>query len=363
MYNIGILTFYDTTNYGALFQMYALEKQIMKTNFQGEVSVIRYNCQEVERREKISITNSKSLKELIKNCLLYKSNKEKHDKFKLFCKKNIKFSKNIYDSQKLDRLGKEYDAIIVGSDQVWNATLTGNDFGFYLPDCYGIRKYSYAASFGNNSISLETREKIGNYLQDFRMVSTREKDGTEIVKELGMPCKTVLDPTFFMSKDEWVEISEKCRVTKKYILMYLIQDRKKTFEYAKKIAKEKDYLIKYINISPRYEAGVENIRAASPSEFMGLLLNAELVITGSYHGVALSINLQKDFICELNHGVVQFNSRIQNLLEELNLKERIISYDNFYLDNINYESVNVKLEKLRMDSEVYLQSIVGDMYE
>lgn len=363
MHNVGILTFYDTTNYGALFQMYALEKKVKQLSANSKVSIIQYDCQEVDRREKISILQSRSLKEFAKNCILYAPNRIKHDTFERFARENIQFSKKKYNKCNLSKLNEEYDAIIVGSDQVWNATLTGNDLGFYLPGCNGIKKYSYAASFGKNSMPESARDIISHYLNDFRKVSVREKDGERMVRDLGISCETVLDPTFLLSKKEWMQIADKDRKPSNYILMYLVQDRKNTFEYAKRLAKEKGYSIKYINISPRYEYGVENIRTASPTEFMNLLSNAELIITGSYHGVALSINLQKNFICELNHGAVQFNSRIQNLLSELNLDDRIINYDARNLSDIDYEKVNIKLDACRKQSLVYLQSVIEDIYE
>ena len=363
MHSVGILTFYDTTNYGALFQMYALEKKVKQLSADSRVSIIQYDCKEVDRREKISILQSRSLKEFAKNCILYVPNRIKHDAFEQFAMENIQLSKIKYNKCNLNKLNEEYDAIIVGSDQVWNSTLTGNDLGFYLPGCNGVKKYSYAASFGKNSMPDPARDIISHCLNDFRKVSVREKDGERMVEDLGISCETVLDPTFLLSKEEWMQLADKNRKPSNYILMYLVQDRKNTFEYAKRLAKEKGYSIKYINISPRYEYGVENIRTASPTEFMNLLANAELIITGSYHGVALSINLEKNFICELNHGAVQFNSRIQNLLSELNLDDRIIDYDAKNVGDIDYEKLNIKLDACRKQSLVYLQSVIEDIYE
>lgn len=360
---IGIMTFYDTTNYGALFQMYALQKKVKEICSDSDVSIVRYSCEAVEKRENLSIFKASNLKDLIKNTVLFFPNKSKHKKFLDFCNKNMKFSSKIYNYDNHSLIDEEFDSIIVGSDQVWNNILTANDFGFFLPECRGVKKYSYAASFGKKDIEANVKEKITEFLTQFRGISCREKDGSNIVESLGLNCSTVLDPTFLLSKADWEHLSESHRTNEKYILMYLVQDRDNTFKYAKKLAKKHGLKIKYVNISPRYEFGVENIFTASPIEFLSLIENAKYIITGSYHGVALSINYQKNFIYELNKGKAQFNSRIHNLLSSLDLLNRIIDFNNFDISDIDYLKVNQKLDILRLQSYDFLNGILGDMYE
>ena len=46
---IGIITFNDTTNYGAALQTFALNKKISDMGYESET--IRYNCENIRRRE------------------------------------------------------------------------------------------------------------------------------------------------------------------------------------------------------------------------------------------------------------------------------------------------------------------------
>lgn len=46
---IGLLTFHDTTNYGALLHTYALQQSIKRLG--ADCEVINYQCREIQRRE------------------------------------------------------------------------------------------------------------------------------------------------------------------------------------------------------------------------------------------------------------------------------------------------------------------------
>ena len=106
---------------------------------------------------------------------------------------------------------KKYDKFIVGSDQVWNTQLTGNDFTYYLDfikDSH--KKNSYAASFGYSKLPEEVKEKAIDLLKDFNTLNIREKQGKEIIineiknKEVNV----VMDPTFLLDKEEWKKFAD-----------------------------------------------------------------------------------------------------------------------------------------------------------
>lgn len=86
------------------------------------------------------------------------------------------------------------------------------------------------------------------------------------------------------------------------------------------------------------------------SEFLGLIENAELILTDSFHATAFSINFNKNFYVVYPN---KFNSRIEDLLVNLNLQGRRV---NIYDENrgwtipIKYEFVNKKLDELRKES-------------
>ena len=78
-------------------------------------------------------------------------------------------------------------------------------------------------------------------------------------------------------------------------------------------------------------------------DFVALIANADLVITDSFHGVAFSVNLEKNFVALTNKANPV---RVKALLDKLGISERIdMSVADYH--NVNYKEVTPKLEKLR----------------
>ena len=93
---------------------------------------------------------------------------------------------------------------------------------------------------------------------------------------------------------------------------------------------------------------------------MGLFQNARYVVTNSFHGTAFAINFNKDFFLEMlpeSHGV---NSRLENILDVFDLRERQIVYgENASIGvPINYRQVNQTLSSERKKSLEYLNNII-----
>ena len=356
---IGILTFYHTTNYGALLQMYALYHKIVEKGC--NIDIIRYTCDAVERRENLSLLKSKNPKQFLRTLLLKMPNSIKQKNFRKFEENKFVFSEQIYTAEALAQLSKKYDSVIVGSDQVWNLKLTGNDMGFFLMGVSGIKKYAYAASFGSESVDTYTAQKIAKSLKEFDLISVRETSAIDIVNNI---CRIkpyfVLDPTFLLTADEWRGIAEKkIKKEKPYILLYLIQNKKKTIAYAKKIAKKNGWNVKYINISPYHVNSIDNIRSVDPNEFLKLIDNASLVITGSYHGLALSVNLSKPLHYQLSEKKNNYNVRISSLINTLELEECKLDYEKTDIPNIKYDRIQKKLSTLREQSNAVLNLIIN----
>lgn len=356
--SIGILTFYNTTNYGALLQMYALYNVLCEKQVNPEI--VRYYCEAVETRENLKIHKANSIKQLLRILILKIPNTIKQKKFRDFESRYFRYSERFYTKDSLPEIKREYDAVIVGSDQVWNLKLTGGDKGFFLENVSGISKYSYAASFGGKNVTDEEAAMIKPLLERFDKISVRETSGVTIVEKIcGINPEFVLDPTFLLAASEWDKVAGKSLLVKKpYILLYLIQNKKKTVEYAIKFSKKMGWVVKYVNISPYHVSGVENMRYAAPEEFLQLVRGASLVITGSYHGLALSVNYSKPVYYELSDKEKNYNARISSLISTLNMQRCKLDYGCFELPEIDYTDVQTKLTNLRNRSKEVLYSMI-----
>ena len=87
-------------------------------------------------------------------------------------------SSNVIKEQ-LSEYCKKYDAIIVGSDQVWNPYGMTHD-GTYLLGFYQKHtKYSFSSSFGISVFPNEFKKIYSKRLSEFRKVSIREEAGVK----------------------------------------------------------------------------------------------------------------------------------------------------------------------------------------
>lgn len=347
---IGILTFVDTINYGALLQAYALETVL--TNMEHDVEIIQYKNKFIENREKNK--NIFAPYWILRAIIIGKNFKRKAERFKKFEKDLINRSKMCSDKT-IGEICASYDKIIVGSDQVWNTTLTGGDLHYFLDFITdSTKKISYAPSFGDSIIPKNIAIEISPLLKGFHALSVREESGRSTISQIsGRKAKVVLDPTLLLKKEDWEQLVKKRLCTRPYILVYLPHKKDICFSFARKLQAKTGYQIIYLSISPRIIRGVKTIYDASPQEWLSWILYADYVITGSFHGTAFSINFEKQFFYETYNK----ESRINNLASLIGFENRNILNANLE-DIINYNSLRDKLYAVRQSSLLWLKNAI-----
>ena len=354
---IGILTFQNTMNYGAVLQSYALQRYLHSIGI--EADIIDYRNTAIEKRESPSKISIKcGIKKWIKYILYHGGEKRKRANIDLFIKENLKKSSAVFwQSENPDF--NDYDSVIVGSDQVWNTLLTDNDLKYFLKDV-SVTKYSYAASCGlENSIDSEKTE----LLKDFKRISVREKSLQIELKKWNINAEETLDPTFLLDKNEWAKLIAPDLVCKDYVLLYQMTNSASLFSFAKKLAKENNCIL--LNANP---IGTQVLKSrtkmdASPFEWLSLIARAKFVVTNSFHGVAFSINMNKEFYTEIAENETHSTSRLQSLLDIFQLNHRAIKEVNATdYKPIDYSEVNELLDINRCNSCKFLNSIKEELY-
>lgn len=264
-------------------------------------------------------------------------------------------------------------AVICGSDQIWSATSVYIDPLYYLSYFPKEKRVAYAPSFGKKAIPNYNKKVIKNYLKEINYLSVREIEGQNIIRNLiNKEVEVLIDPTLLLNKEEWKEVYETRRIiAEKYILFYFLDEPSQNM--LKKLKKIVDNYNEKIIVIPNVIKQItkisENVSTvdSGPLEFLNLLFNAEFVCTDSFHGMLFSINFNKKFyIFERNYGIVSKQSgRITSILEILKLKNRFVNEDtelNVNLE-INWEKVNIELEKQRVKSKKYLLSCLKEIGE
>lgn len=365
---VGTITYHRAVNYGAVLQTLALQKVLDKLEVENEV--IDYRADYVEWIYKpFCMRDRKSIGDFFKIVKGASIKSKKRNQFFNFIKKNIRLSKKAYTNKTLDEANEVYDLFITGSDQVFNLDCSNYDTNYLLEFVKdNDKKASYAASFGFDEMPEKDVQEYQRLLSGFKNISVREACGVEIVKKaIGGKATEVLDPTLLISKDEWKEIVGNQKSSESgYILIYALMPSKTLIEFANKLQELTGLNIVFIKDSLTKEGinilndNVKYLKDVEPLEFVKLIADAEYVITNSFHGTAFSINFNKKFFTELLAPETKVNSRLENILDMLDLRNRqLIDLDSLTLDDIDYDRVNSLLQERRDLSIGYLKNILA----
>lgn len=282
-----------------------------------------------------------------------------------YLKKYCILSQPIYVGDDFSEKCPNADVYITGSDQVWNIKHNeGLDSHYFFGGIKG-KKISFASSVGYTDIGEYNKKAFKQYLADYSKLSVREDSAVELLRELGYDAKQLVDPVFLFDKDEWVNYAPKGKlILEPYLLIYTpynTVDKSVIYKYARYIA-NKDGL-KIVTFSWTYykdKDADKTIRFASPGDFLNLMMNAEFVITNSFHGTAFSIDLNKKFWVFLPSG---FTTRITSVLTKFGLSDRLIADDKLannwdYKKIIDFNAVNIILQQERIKSISYLKEAI-----
>lgn len=355
---IGILTFVNAPNFGAVLQSYASQKYISKLN--NDAELINYfpgfkNSLPQQSLFKKIFNKLDSLRHPFKT--LYR--KQKTAKLQSFKTDFLNISKNVYHNE-IEILKKDYDVIIAGSDQIWNTDLNSERKSFYLDFNTSVKKAGYAVSVGREELTQSDRDMIHRYIHNFDCLSVREDSLKEYIYEQeNIKCELVCDPVFLLDMDEWKQIA----VTpneKDYILVYAMEYTDDLLNAVKKLKKQTNKKIYYINggNSEHLNLPAKILNGLGPREFIGWIKNADIILTNSFHGAAFSIIFNNKLIV-LEHS--KRNERLKQLLNKCGNTDKLIALtdNNYTIDEkiINTEDAYQSLEEFISTSREYMKNI------
>jgi len=109
------------------------------------------------------------------------------------------------------------------------------------------------------------------------------------------------------------------------------------------------------------KAGIRIIRDKNrPEDFISYIMNADLVLSDSFHGTAFSIILEKPFysINDFINGKFVNDERICNILSELGILERYVKETDVEKINLNKEINYSVVTQKRMQ---FAEAAVADL--
>ena len=357
---IGILTFHRAENFGAVLQCYALQEYLQK-KYGHTTEVIDYRCKAIEKayyvcnlRILVSRLNViASINGYFKQLKFFRDKIRKKQQYRLFRKRYLHLSKPVCRPDRVTG----YDVYITGSDQVWNPTLTGGFDVAYFLSSQGMnvsRKISYAASTDSKGmLKLEKyHHALSQSLTHIDFISVREKAFASFLskftaKEITVCC----DPTFLLSKDDYLSLAVQPKESN-YVLVYHVAESEEASHIADMLAAKKG--VKVIEVHASFDKRKDRQRHRQnlgPSEILGLIAYADSVVTTSFHGIALSLIMEKQLFVISQKNNVRQNS----ILQMLDLEDRIIKDGILHsLPSIDYKKVKSKIEMMALSSKMYL---------
>ena len=370
-------------NYGTSLQGYAMLKKIQQLGY--EVEVIHY-VKQLSTIQKIKFVanaiRAGEWKSIVAR-LTAKRTLKKYPQYAAGIAKRTK-AVNAYKAKKLlplfhtyvgyDALHKgslNYDAVVVGSDQVWTPMSLPNKFFNLLFVDDSVHKIAYASSFGVSEIPSFQRKETGLYLDRFYRIGVREERGKEIVEELSHQKATVVaDPTLLLTREEWeAEISDtRPNESEPYIFCYFLGTNQEARKAANQLRKQTGYKIITIRHMDEYvpedeQFGDEAPYNVDPNDFVKYISKAAYVCTDSFHCTVFSILFHRQFMTFYRFAEgskTGRNSRINSLFDLFELQERLYKGDiNKITNPIDYNSVDEKLSELRKDSIAFLNECLA----
>lgn len=351
MMKVGIISFHRARNYGGVLQCYALQTFLVNRGY--NVEIVDYRCPKIEQSYRL--ISFSSLKSFLASIVRLRQNSKASNLFRAFRRENLHLSRQkYYNANDFER---QFDICIIGSDQVWTPRLVGG----FNPVFYGnfspsIRKIGYAVSVGEiDCYSKEERQIMADHLRNFSHFSTREESfRNELVKLSGRIVTMVLDPSLLLAKEEYDLITEDPSEDN-YILYYQQEFNPETkyliIDIAKQINANRIIVVAGKKENYDFPHNYYGLDSLSVSSFLGLIKNAKVVFTSSFHGTAYSLVFRKDFYFVDNAAP----DRAVNLLKICGAQDRLVhSTDKVVFSRVNYNSIEQRMDEARIKSINYL---------
>lgn len=374
---IGIVTLPFNSNYGGILQAYAMQSVLKKMGHKvltvnrtskGEswmFKTLSFGKRLVQRYcfgKKVVVRTWPTKKE----ATLIAQHTRK------FIDEHIELTNCLNSEKDFKTLQEQnFDAWVVGSDQVWRPKYSpdiANHYLGFLPKNEGSKKISYAASFGVDSWEYSNKETAAckKLIEQFDAVGVRELSGIDLCqKYFNIKADQFLDPTMLVEKEEYIQLVENDNlpVHDKKLLTYILDRNPRVLKMVEMV--EKQLELEAFSTMPknffRNVGSKELDQCICPkvTDWIKGFMDAEFVITDSFHGTVFCIIFNKPFFALGNKK--RGMSRFTTLLKIFGLEDRLITEidDSIELklqEKIDFDRVNKILDAEKKRSIDYLRS-------
>lgn len=389
---VAVITLQLHTNYGGVLQAFALQRVLESPG--NEVEIIQLD--EVLPEPKGMNAVRKFLTRSFRKYVLRRSDVEIFrerringefptigEEFVKFCRKHLNI-RNISSFSEIK--ASDYDAFVVGSDQVWrpkyNPALMHSFLDFTWDDGgrgnrrvpgsgekrdggWDVRRIAYAVSFGSDCWEYTERQTAlaAELAARFDALSFREMSGVRNAAEhLGVKSSAVLDPTMLLGAEDFLGLMaprKDCECPSgvfEYVLDRTVETQRIVAGLEKHLAMP---VRRFLTANPRGREEISFRVQPSVESWIAGIAGADFVLTDSFHACVFSILFHRPFAVVGNRS--RGLSRIEWLLGQFGLEDRLVGEGGSMAEHvIDWENVDARLERLRAESLEFLKRELSD---
>jgi len=332
MKKVGIITAHCSCNPGASLQAHALCKQVSELGH--EPIIIDYRPDNfIDIMERVK-NGSASNRERLKSMILFHRLNGRYRRFQNFEAEYYPQKTKCYRSE--DQINADpplLDAYICGSDQIWNPGHVNYNKTYFLQFAKNTsaKRLSYAASIGQDVVDEKGKAFLESGLSFLDSISVREDTAKALLQDVigtKIEIKQHIDPTMLFPASYWrsIEKAPEKKLPADYILYYPLQDNPIVDALISQVKKNTGLPCVALSSSLKQPSFVDcQIAEYGPEEFLYLIDKTSIVLTNSFHGIAMSLLLETNVIPYRN---LVRNSRIESLFRTLHL-------ENFQVDSLD----------------------------
>ena len=356
MKKIKLITIYHTVNYGGFLQ--ALATYTILSKF-GDVSMLKVKNDYIDstrRLVRFSFSFMGFLRagyDLIRLKSRYRQLRKVGDLVEKLLKEDSDFTRHDFSD----------DILVTGSDQLWNPNVVSGTTQHFPPyllsNLTAKKKYAIGTSMGSYKPQVTDNFFI-SCINDFDGIWVREPSSIKDLQACGIDSKTILDPTLLLDDFQWKEKRNNTignrfyNLPPRYIFVYGLK-KDKLFQQGVRYFRDK-LGIPVVSLDTDVFSAVSadiKINDGDAFDFINLLEGSELVLTNSFHGVAFSVNFQREFYA---FSPPSSPERVKDLLKQVGgLNRYITDIDELQKNTeLDWNKINSSLQLLRKEgSQVY----------
>ena len=335
---IAIITLPLIANYGGILQNYALQTVLKRMGHTVETITLPWELQQPWWRKPLAYSKRSVDKYVLRRRKMPVFYEQWYNRtLPILVHDMWNFVEEHIHTRRVENFADisegEYDAFVVGSDQIWRPMYSyrpiTNAYLDFAKDWKNTKRVAYAASFGTDQweySELQTCQCTA-LAALFDGISVREEAAVRLCRgHLHCEAVHVLDPTMLLAAEDYVDLlkDKKLEAPRGELLTYVLDETPEKARIIEKVANHFQYAIYRAN--SRFEdwtAPLTERKQPPVEQWLKDFQDAKFVITDSFHATVFSILFGKPFIVIGNKA--RGLSRIDSLLKMFGMEGHVVS--------------------------------------